>query len=66
MLKTLLLNLGVWLISLKGGDVMVAIYVALIVAGRRKYENIPSNLKDGVKADLEAIGLGTDGKPLEV
>lgn len=66
MLKTLLLNLGVWLISLKGGDVMVAIYVALIAAGRRKYENIPSNLKDGVKADLEAIGLGTDGKPLEV
>ena len=63
MLTNLLLNLGIWLISLKGGETVVAIYVALIVAGRRKYENIPTGLKDDVKADLEAIGLGTDGKP---
>lgn len=43
---------------------MVAIYVALIVAGRRTYESVPVNLQPAVKADLEAIGLGTDGKPL--
>lgn len=64
MLTTLLLNLGIWLISLRGGDNMVAIYVALIVAGRRTYESVPANLQPAVKTDLEAIGLGTDGKPL--
>ena len=64
MLTALLFRLGIWLISLKGGDTMVAIYVALIVAGRRTYESVPANLQTAVKADLEAIGLGTDGKPL--
>lgn len=64
MLTTLLLNLGIWLVSLKGGDIMVAIYVALIVAGRRTYESVPANLQPAVKEDLEALGLGTDGKPL--
>lgn len=64
MLTELLFRLGIWLISLKGGDTMVAIYVALIVAGRRTYESVPANLQPAVKADLEAIGLGTDGKPL--
>lgn len=64
MLTALLFRLGIWLISLKGGDTMVAIYVALIVAGRRTYESVPANLQPAVKADLEAIGLGTDGKPL--
>ncbi|MED4783813.1 CD1375 family protein [Brevibacillus choshinensis] len=61
MLKTLLLNLGIWLISLKGDDIMAAIYVALIIAGRRTYENVPADLKPAVKADLEALGLSTEG-----
>lgn len=65
MLTNLLYKLGIWLISLKGGGVMVAIYVALIVAGRRTFESVPANLQPAVKSDLEALGLGTDGMPLE-
>ncbi|WP_275296579.1 CD1375 family protein [Brevibacillus choshinensis] len=42
---------------------MVAIYVALIVAGRRTYESVPANLKPAVKSDLEAIGLSSKGTP---
>jgi len=62
MLINLLFNLGIWLVG--GGDSVVAIYVALIVAGRRTFESVPVNLQPAVKADLEALGLGTDGKPL--
>ncbi|WP_267459303.1 CD1375 family protein [Brevibacillus composti] len=43
---------------------MVAIYVALIIAGRRTFESVPAILQPSVQADLEALGLGTDGKPL--
>ncbi|MGN7470514.1 CD1375 family protein [Brevibacillus sp. SAFN-007a] len=43
---------------------MVAIYVALIVAGRRTFESVPTGLQPAVQTDLEALGLGTDGKPL--
>ncbi|MGF9817243.1 CD1375 family protein [Brevibacillus agri] len=43
---------------------MVAIYVTLIVAGRRTYESVPSGLKPAVKEELEALGLSTDGAPL--
>ncbi|KQL46366.1 hypothetical protein AN963_15520 [Brevibacillus choshinensis] len=64
MLKTLLLNFGIWLISLKGDDIMAAIYVALIIAGRRTYESVPANLKPAVKVDLEALGLSSEGLPL--
>ncbi len=65
MLKAALINLGIWLISLRGGeDIMVAIYVALIVAGRRTYNSVPTTLKPAVKEDLEAIGLSTDGAPV--
>lgn len=64
-LMAMLLNIGLWLISLRGGEgIMVAIYVALIIAGRRTYESVPAILKPAVKEDLEALGLGTDGKPL--
>lgn len=63
MLMNLLSSLGIWLISLRGGDTLVAIYVALIVAGRRTFESVPANLQPAVKDDLEALGLGTDGRP---
>ncbi|QRG70631.1 hypothetical protein JNE38_16450 [Brevibacillus choshinensis] len=62
-MTTLPLRIGIWLVSLKGGDIMVAIYVALIVAGRRTYESVPANLKPAVKSDLEAIGLSSKGTP---
>lgn len=51
----------------KGGAykmAIVTVYVTLIIAGRRTYDQVPANLKADVQADLEAQGLGTDGKPL--
>ena len=49
-----------------GGNKMifVTIFVSLIVAGRRTIEDVPSNLKDGCLADLEAMGLDGYGQPL--
>ncbi|MED1855979.1 CD1375 family protein [Brevibacillus reuszeri] len=43
---------------------MVTVCVSLIINGRRTFNQIPVNLQDDVKADLKAMGLGTDGKPL--
>lgn len=54
----------------KGGEEymasMIIVYITLIIAGRRTYENVPGILKDAVKIDMESMGLGTDGKPLTV
>ena len=43
---------------------MVTIYVTLIVAGRRTFDQVPKALKELVKADLEAMGLNEDGQPM--
>lgn len=55
------------LFYLLGGDTMaiVTVYVTLIIAGRRQYEQIPATLKPAVEAELTALGLGTDGQPLQ-
>ena len=42
---------------LKGGIDMVIVYVALIVAGRKTYAQVPAILKDAVKAELIALDL---------
>jgi len=63
----MLLNLALWLLSLKGGEMLMALvdlYVALIINGRRTFEQVPPNLQPAVQAELESLGLGTDGKPL--
>jgi len=43
---------------MKGGIDMVIVYVALIIAGRKTYSQVPAILKDAVKAELEALDLG--------
>mgnify|MGYP003450160600 CR=1 FL=1 len=43
---------------------MVTIYVTLIVAGRRTFDQVPKALKELVKADLAAMGLNEDGQPI--
>lgn len=45
-------------------DIMVTIYVALIVAGRRTIDRVPKALRDAVLADLKALGLDGYGQPL--
>ena len=37
---------------------MVVVYVALIIAGRKTFAEVPAVLKDKVKAELEALELG--------
>ncbi|MEF3313338.1 CD1375 family protein [Paenibacillus sp. GYB004] len=62
MLRFLLWIFGFW----KGGDMhmpMVTVTVALIIAGRRKFSDVPANIRDEVRADLLALGLDENGKP---
>lgn len=44
---------------------MVAVYVALIIAGRRTIDSVPSKLQAKVRAELEALGLDENGNPME-
>ena len=44
---------------------MVALYVALIINGRRTYDQVPAKFKEAVKADLEALGLDENGNPID-
>ena len=44
---------------------IVSVYVTLIIAGRRKFAQVPKNLQPTVKADLEAMGLDENGNPIE-
>jgi len=46
-------------ILLKGGeDSMVTVYVALIVAGRKTFADVPAILKEKVRSELIALDLG--------
>lgn len=45
---------------------MVALYVALIINGRRTFNQVPAKFKDAVRADLEAIGLDENGNIVEM
>ena len=48
---------------LKGGIDMVIVYVALIIAGRKKYSQVPEILKVAVAEELVALDL--EELPLE-
>lgn len=50
---------------LVGGNNMVALYVALIINGRRTFDQVPAKFKDAVRADLKALGLDENGYPVE-
>lgn len=49
-----------------GGRNMVALYVALIINGRRTFNQVPAKFKEAVKADLAALGLDENGNPVEM
>jgi hypothetical protein len=42
---------------MKGGIDMVIVYVALIIAGRKTYAQVPAILKEAVKEELIALDL---------
>ncbi len=47
-----------------GGESMVTVYVTLIIKGYKNFQQVPANLQPAVEAELSAMDLGTDGKPL--
>jgi hypothetical protein len=50
----------------RGGDILVVIYVALIVNGRRTFAQVPESQKPAVHNELLALGLDDNGIPLEL
>lgn len=56
---SLLRRLSLALVVLRGGDIviMVDVYVALIVAGRRTLAQVPATIRDQVAAELAALGI---------
>ena len=52
-------------ISMRGGENMVDMYVALVFAGRRNINTVPAKFQKEVLADLNAIGLDGYGNPLQ-
>lgn len=50
---------------IRGGDCMRAVYVALIVNGRMTIDNVAKSLREVVLADLAALGLDGNGKPVD-
>lgn len=43
---------------------MVDMYVALIINDRRTFAQVPTKYQEAVRADLLALGLDENGKPL--
>jgi hypothetical protein len=54
------------LLYLLGREVitLVTVYVTLIIKGYKTFQQVPVNLQPAVEAELAALGLGTNGKPL--
>ena len=60
-----MMRLIVFLLHFFGGIEMIALYVALIMYGRRTFAQVPAKFKDAVRQDLEALGLDENGTPIE-
>jgi len=50
-----------FLLILRGGVIVVDMYVALIIAGRRTLVQVPIKYREAVRADLLALGLDESG-----
>jgi hypothetical protein len=54
-----------WLVFTgKGKKIMVDLYCALIIAGKRTIETVPARYRDTVKEQLAAVGLDENGNPM--
>lgn len=59
-MRKLILSILLW--ALGGGEKdMVAVYVALIVAGRRTFGSVPKTISAQVRDELVALELGSSG-----
>jgi len=43
---------------------MIDLYIALIIAGRRTFSQVPQRYKDIVKSELLELGLDENGNPI--
>lgn len=48
-----------------GGKNMVTLYVALIINGRRTFDQVPAKFKNAVREDLAALGLDENSNLVE-
>jgi hypothetical protein len=63
----MLINFLLYLLTLKGGDIMSSIavvYATLIIDGMKTFSQVPVSLQPQVHEYLLSMGLGDDGKPL--
>lgn len=56
----------IFLLHLIGGIEMVALYIALIINGRRSFKQVPEKFKNAVREDLAALGLDEEGNPINL
>lgn len=49
----------------RGGVDVVALYEALIIAGRKTLSQVPVQFQGVIKADFAAMGLDENGKPVD-
>lgn len=61
---SLLTKIFVFISIMKGGVVLVDVYVALIVKGRRSLDQVPLSLKEQVSLELAALGLDGNGNAM--
>lgn len=55
-----------WLIFTKKGEkVMVDLYCALIIAGKRTIDTVPTRYRAAVKEQMAAVGLDENGNPAD-
>ncbi len=67
-MKNLIFKIETTILLWKGSiamNIYIDMYVALVIARRRKGANVPSNIRQQVIADLAAIGLDENGEPIE-
>jgi hypothetical protein len=59
------MNTIIQIIGIVGGIKMIDLYVALIIHDVRPFSKVPERCKDAVRAELLALGLDENGKPIE-
>jgi len=52
-------------IIILGKRIMVDLYCALIIAGKRKIDTVPTRYRDAVREQLAAVGLDENGNPIQ-
>lgn len=63
-IRKLVFNLALNYVVRKGGVDVVALYEALIIAGRKTLSQVPIQFHEAIRADFAAMGLDENGQPV--